>query len=296
MKKTKGEKIFDVFNIVAMFLVAVIMLYPYLNQVAISFNDGMDAMRGGITVFPRKFTLANYEAVLCNDGFLMAVIVTVSRVVIHTVLALVVTFAAAYALSRRGLRWKKAITYYFLLPGYFSAGIIPSFILFRTLGLIDNYLIYILPGMFNFYNMVVLRGFLQELPVSIEESAMVDGANEIYIMFKMIIPMSMPAVATITLWLAVGAWNDWMTTLVYTTDPDLQTLQFFLMQMIKQSERAAQMALELSMGASEEDISMPTTAAVQAATLVATSLPIVLLYPFLQKYFIKGINLGAVKE
>lgn len=296
MKKTKGEQIFNIFNLILMFLVALVMLYPYLNQVAVSFNEGMDSMRGGITIFPRKFTLANYEAVLANDGFLQAVIITVSKVVLHTIIALVVTFACAYALSRRGLRWKKAITYYFILPGYFSAGIIPVFILYRTLGLIDNYLVYIIPGMFSFYNMVVLRGFLQELPVSIEESAMVDGANEIYIMFKMIIPMSLPAVATITLWLAVGGWNDWMTTLVYTTDPDLQTLQFFLMQMIKQSERAAQMALEMSMGAAEDQLNMPTTAAVQAATLVATSLPIVLLYPFLQKYFIKGINLGAVKE
>lgn len=296
MKMRTGEKIFYVFNILIMLVIGAIMLYPYLNQVALAFNEGMDSMRGGITIFPRKFTLANFETVIFSDDFITAVIVTVIKVVLNTVLNLIITFACAYGLSRRGLRFKKGITMYLLIPGYISAGVIPVYILYRTLGLIDSFWVYILPGMFSFYNMVIIRSFLQELPQSVEESAMIDGANEIHIMFKIIIPMSLPVMATVALWIAVGAWNDWTTTLMYITDSDLFTLQYLLMQMIKQSERASQMAIEMSMNKSAASVKLPTSQAVQSAALVVTTLPIVLLYPFLQKYFIKGVTFGAVKE
>ncbi len=296
LKPTKGERIFNVFNILLMIFVIIVMLYPYWNQVAIALNEGMDSMRGGITLFPRKFTLINFETVMSDDGFLKSIFITVSALLLRVSLSLFVVFACAYVLSRRGLKLKRAITLYFVIPNYIHAGVIPGFILFRYLGLIDSYWVYVIPGLFTFYNMIITRSFLQELPVSIEESAMLDGANEIQVMFKIIIPMSTPILATITLWTAVNAWNDWTTCLTYITDSDLYSMQFLLMQMIKQSERAANMALEMSMNKSAEAVEIPTSQAVQSAALVVTTLPIIMIYPFLQKYFIKGVTIGAVKE
>ena len=296
MKRTKGEKIFGVFNAIVMIFVVIVMLYPYWNQVAIALNEGMDSMRGGITLWPRKFTLINFETVMSDDGFLQSVFITVSSLVIKVFTSILFTFACAYTLSKRGLKFRRPITLFFLLPNYIHAGVIPGFILFRYLGLIDNYLVYIVPGLFVTYNMIMIRAFLQDIPASVEESAMLDGANDIIIMLKIVVPMSMPIIATVTLWTAVNTWNDWVTCLTYITDSDLFTMQFILMQMVKQADRASQMAMEMSMNKSAESVVLPTTQAVQSAALVVTTLPIIMLYPFLQKYFVKGVRLGAVKE
>lgn len=292
MKHTRGEKIFQVVNIFIMLLVCVVTLYPYLNQVAVSFNEGMDALRGGITIFPRKFTLANYETVFKNRSVINGAYITVSVTFIHTILAMAVSFMAAYGITRSKLPYKRGITLFFLIPSYISAGQIPTYILYRYLGLINSYMVYILPGLFVFYNMVVLRSFLQELPASIEESAKLDGANDFQIMYKIALPLSKPVMATIALWLSVGTWNSWTTTLLYITDRSLYSLSYIMMQLIKESSLARQMAME---SGADEQTEVPTPETVKAATLVVTTVPIIMVYPFLQKYFIKGVTLGAVK-
>lgn len=200
MKHTKGEKIFQVFNVLIMLLVCFIMVYPYLNQVAISFNEGIDAMKGGIGIFPRKFTMANYKAIFSTNSLYRGAAISVSITILHTLLCLVVLYASAYGITRSGLPYRRGITLFLMLPCYVSAGVVPTYIIFRYLGLINNYWIYILPGCFSFYNMVILRSFLQELPASIEESAKLDGANDIQIMYKIALPLSKPVLATITLW------------------------------------------------------------------------------------------------
>lgn len=295
MKMTRGQKIFNVFNIILILLFCVITIYPYLNQLAISFNEGTDTTMGGITVYPREFTLDNYVTVFQNQRILQASVISVLRVILGTVLPLFVTFSAAYALTRSGLKWRKALTWYLCIPMYVTAGIIPTYILYRYLGLINNFLVYILPFAFSFYNMVILRSFLQEVPKSLEESALIDGANEMQVMFKIMVPMAMPALATVTLWLAVGQWNDWSSTLMYITKPNLYPLQYIMMQIIKESEVAQQLALNASMtGQMKTPTSTPES--VQSAVLIVTTIPIIMVYPFLQKYFIKGVVLGAVKE
>lgn len=292
MKHTRGEKIFQVVNIFIMLLVCVIMLYPYLNQVAISFNEGMDAMLGGITIFPRKFTLANYAAVFKNRSMINGAYISVSITIIHTLLSMIVLFMSAYGITRSKLPYKRGITLFLMLPCYIGAGQIPTYLLYRYLGLMNSYWVYILPGLYSFYNMVIIRSFLQELPVSIEESAKLDGANDFQIMYKIALPLSKPVMATIALWLSVGTWNGWMTTLLYITDRSLYPLTYIMMQLIKESSLAQQMATES--GASDQ-ASKPTPDTVKAATLVVTTIPIIMVYPFLQKYFIKGVTLGAVK-
>jgi len=292
MKRTRGEKIFQVVNIFIMLLVCVIMLYPYLNQVAISFNEGMDAMLGGITVLPRKFTLANYAAVFNNKSMLNGAWISVSKTVIHTVLGLTVLFMSAYGITRSKLPYRKGITLFLMIPAYIGAGQIPTYMLYRYLGLMNTYWVYVLPGLYSFYNMVIIRSFLQELPVSIEESAKLDGANDFQIMYKIALPLSKPVMATVALWLSVGSWNGWMDTLLYITNRSLFPLTYIMMQLIKESSLATQMAAD-SGGA--EQSSKPTPDTVKAATLVVTTIPIIMVYPFLQKYFIKGVTLGAVK-
>ncbi len=297
MRKRKSEKIFNVCNIVFMLLFCVVTLYPYINQLAISFNDGMDSMRGGITIFPRSFTTANYKAVFSSADFVSSATVSVLRVVIYTILSLFVVYSCAYGLTRKGIPFRKQITLFLMIPSYVTAGVIPIYLLYRYYHLINNFWVYVLPTTFVFYNMVIIRSFLQDIPASIEESAKIDGANDIIIMCRIILPLSMPVVATVALWCAVGAWNDWTTTLMYVTDRELFTLQYMMMRLIKESEIAQQMAVQAAMtGGAAEIVSKPTSEAVKSATLIVATIPIIVVYPFLQKYFIQGVTLGAVKE
>ncbi len=291
MKQTKGEKVFQIINIVSMLLLCVVTLYPYLNQLAISFNEGIDAMMGGITIFPRKFTLANYEAVFSSKSIINGAYISVLKVVLYTLLGLVVLFASAYGITRRELPYRKGITLYLMIPCYVSAGVVPIYITLRYLHLINNFWVYILPSCYSFYNMVILRSFLQELPASIEESAMLDGANDIQIMYKIALPLSKPVMATIALWLAVGSWNTWTDTLMYITDRSLYPLTYVMIQLVKESSLASTMAQQ----SGSSSMAMPTPDTVKAATLIVSTIPIIMVYPFLQKYFIKGITLGGVK-
>lgn len=294
MKKSVSYRVFSVVNILLITLLCVVTLYPYLNQLAVSFNRGMDTSMGGITVYPREFTMENYKAVFQDSKIYSAAVVSVARTVLSVVLSLLVTFAAAYALTRKDLAGRRAITLLLCIPMYVSAGIIPSYILYRYLKLINNFWIYVLPGVFSFYNMVIIRSFIQEIPESLEESALLDGANELQILFKIIVPLSKPVLATVALWVAVANWNDWTSTLMYVTDAKLYTLQYLTMKIIKQGEIMRQAAIEQAMG-NEEIVQQTTEESVKAAVLIVTTLPIVMVYPFLQKYFVKGVTLGAVK-
>lgn len=295
MKATKGQKIFNIINCVFMLLLCIIMIYPYLNQLAIAFNESLDTAVGGVTIWPRKFTFNNFATVFKNEQIYSSAIVSITRTIIGTVLALVITFSAAYALTRKNLKGRKFFTWYLCIPMYFTAGVIPTYMLYRYLGLMNNYLVYILPMLFSFYNMVIIRSFLQELPAALEESAMLDGANEFVIMFKIIFPLALPVIATVALWVAVGHWNDWTSTLYYVTKDDLYTMQYVMMQIIKQSDVVQQMVSENAMMGMDTALSV-SSESVQAAVLITATLPILLAYPFLQKYFIQGVTLGAVKE
>ncbi len=294
MKRTIGEKTFGVFNIVFMLLLCVVTLYPYLNQLAVALNEGMDTMTGGITIFPRKFTLANFEAVVTNDNFVQAAVVSVSKVLLNLVLSLAVTFSAAFALTRKGLGGRHGFTLFLMISSYISAGVIPLYILYRYLGLIDNYWVYIWPTVYSFYNMVIIRSFIQEIPESIDESALIDGANEFQIMTRITLPLSLPVLATVALWVAVWSWNDYNTTLMYITNKKLFTLQYLMMQIIKESELVRQMAVQSAMG-NQNAAMQPTPDSIKAATMIVATIPIILVYPFLQRFFIKGVTVGAVK-
>ncbi|MBR6728828.1 MAG: carbohydrate ABC transporter permease [Clostridia bacterium] len=297
MKRTKGEKIYEIFNIIFMLFICVIMIFPYLNQIAISLNEGWDTSFGGITIFPRKFTLINYKTLLLNDGILDAFILTVENVVIHTLLSLLVTVGAAYALNKRDLPFRNQLLMFFMIPMYITPGTIPIFMLFRTLHLLDNRLLYFVMGLFSFYNSVVIRSFMRSLPESLEESAKLDGANEVIILFRIILPLCMPVIATVALWGMVGSWNNYTTSMLYMTKRSLYTLQFVVNQIIKQSDVVAQLQAETALtGGGESLAESVTSQSVQSAAIIFSTLPIIMVYPFLQKYFVKGVTVGAVKD
>lgn len=295
MKKSKGYRIFTVCNTIFMIILSIMLIYPYLNQLAIAFNDGSDTALGGITIFPRAFTTINFKTILSDPSVGTAAFVTVLRTVLNVVLALFVTFSAAYALTRRNLKGRSIINKIFLVTMYLNAGVIPMYILFRYLGLINNFWVYVLPYTFSYYNMVIMRSFIQELPPALEESALLDGANEFQIMMKIIVPLSKPVLATVALWIAVGQWNDYTSTLYYITDKKLFSLQYLMIRILKQGEMIRQLGVDQAMGNDVSAAGQTTSESVKAAMLIVSTVPILCIYPFLQKYFVKGVTLGAVK-
>ncbi|BBH24258.1 sugar ABC transporter permease [Paenibacillus baekrokdamisoli] len=297
MRTSFGEKAFRLFNIVFMIFLCVITLYPYLNQLAVSLNDGQDTIFGGITVFPREFTWSNYETVFSNSSFVGSLIISGGRVLLGTLLGLILITGAAYALTRKNLPGRNFLIIFLIIPTFISGGLIPLYFLYRYLHLMNNFLIYVLPMGFVFFYMIIIRTYIQSLPSGLEEAAIIDGANEIQILRKIIIPLSMPVMATVILWLAVTHWNDWTTSLYFVTKKDLYTLQFVMYKVIKEAELVNELAVtQARMGGGSNQAVTVTPESIKAATIIVATFPIVALYPFLQKYFIQGVMIGAIKE
>lgn len=310
MVKTKNNKlndeslsykIFKIINYIIMIFVIVVMLFPYLNVLAKALNDANDTMLGGITIFPRKPTFGNFKLLLNDESIYRAFFVSVMRVLTGVVCGIVVQFMTAYALSRPELKHKKLFNVIFMIPMYISGGLIPSYILYSRLNLLDTFWVYILPVCFSFYNILIIKSYMSiNIPVSLIEVSRLMGAKEGTIFFKIVLPLCSPIMATIALWIAVDAWNDWTSTLYYVQKPALYTLQYILMQTIKESERIA--ALVQAAAQKGEDVTKiqnsitVTPDAMVSAQVIVVTLPIICVYPFLQKYFVQGVTLGAVKE
>lgn len=285
--------IFHTLNTIYMALIIIIMVYPFWNTIAVSFNESQDALRGGITFWPRVFSMYNYESVFRNPLMFIATINSVLRTVIATVMGLFVCSMIAFVLSRPEFLWRKFATRYFLVTMYISAGLIPNYFLIRDLGLINNFWAYILPGLINVFNVIVLKSFMQQLPESLTEAARVDGAGYFRVFVQIIIPCCKPVLATVALWCAVGAWNSWFDTFLYCSGKEsLTTLQYEMMKLLasaSQAGKSAQSAFD------QNQTSTITPTSIRAAITVVASMPILVVYPFLQKYFVKGVTLGAVK-
>lgn len=292
-----SRKIFCVFNISFFILMMVVVLFPYLNIIAKAFNDGKDTAMGGITIFPRKFTLENFKAVLGDEAIIRSFFISVANVVVGTFLGLLIQFMAAYVFLNEHFLGRKILMYMLMIPMYFGGGLIPQYILYSRLDLMNNWLVYVLPGCFSVYNMIIIRSYLKSIPSSLAESAKVDGANDLIIAFRIIFPLAKPVLATVGLWLAVGHWNDWLTTLYFVTNKKLYSLQYVLMQVLKEAEMIQQMVSEALMRGQLVEMELNvTTESLKCAQLIVTTVPIVIVYPFLQKYFIQGVTLGAVKD
>lgn len=295
-----GYLSFSVINFLFMLLIIALTLVPYLNVLARALNDGTDSMRGGIVLLPRVFTTENFKVLLEDITMYQAAVVSVLRVTIVVTLGVIIQFMTAYSLSRKELWGLQAINVYFLIPMFISGGLIPQYILFSKIHLLNNFWVYVLPGLFSFYNVMLIRSYISSsISNEIIEAARIDGCGESRILMQFIIPLSKPILATVALWMAVGAWNDWSTTMYYIQNSDLYTLQYKLMQTIKESERMQsliQAAIEKGQNVEQMQKGLKvTTDSIQAAQVIVVTLPIICVYPFVQKYFVKGITLGAVK-
>lgn len=297
IKTSLSRRVFCICNYAIIAILCLTFLLPLVNVLAKSLNDGLDASRGNIWFWPRVFTWDNYKTVLGGSTFKQSVVITVLRVLLGLVIGLIVQFAAAYAMAKKSFPGKAILLIFFMIPMYFHAGIVPNYVWFSKIGFLNNFWVYILPGAFSFYNVVIIRTFIQTtIPGSLEESAFIDGATEVIVFYKIILPLCKPILATIALWIMVHHWNDWTTTLYYIRKPKLYTMQYIMMELVKESERLQKLVAEAAMmGEAVEEANTPTTDAIVSAQIMVTILPIVCVYPFLQKYFVKGIMMGSVK-
>lgn len=291
-KKSLGDQIFVICNTVFMVAFVVITLYPVLNTLAISFNDGIDTVRGGIHLIPRKFTLQNYYTVLHKQNMVTGAYITVLRTVVGTLLALVTNALLAFIVSRKRFLFKSQLSLFWVITMYVNGGLIPVFLLYKGLHLTGTFWVYVVPGAVSAFNMLVLRTYMVGLPDSLEESAQLDGAGYMTIFVKIISPLCKPVYATVALFVAVGQWNSWFDAMLYNRMSDkYTTLQYELMKLL--SSVMQQSGSADSMRNSANSI---TPASIRASATIATMLPIVCLYPFLQRYFVTGLTIGGVKE
>jgi len=276
-------------------LVIVVCVYPLYYCIVISLNEGQDALRAGIYFWPRMFTLDNYRAVFKDSLILDAYFITVMRTVVGTIAVVLFNAIFAYALSRNELKFRKVYIYIGMFTMYFWGGIIPLYILLRTIGLLNSFWVHILPNLSGFFTILIFIAFFREIPESIIESARIDGANEFLVLVRIVLPMSTAVLATIALFAAVGHWNSWIESYLYISNPKLQTLPYLLVRMINQGLAEERMRSQGLMMAWSANTSTITANSIRLATMIVAIVPIMLSYPFLQKYFVKGMMIGAVK-
>ncbi|CAN7500401.1 carbohydrate ABC transporter permease [Paenibacillus sp. LjRoot153] len=286
--RSLAEKGFDWLNVLLMLALSIITLYPFYNILITSFNDPTDAARGGITFWPREFSMENYLMVFRDPNMTRAFVVTIARTFIGTAAAVLFTGAFAYGVSKKELLGRRFFLILAIVTMYFSGGIIPYYLLIaKYLHLKNDFLVYIIPNLFNVFNAIIMLTFFRGIPIEIEESAKMDGANELTIFFRLIIPVSKPVLATIALYNAVMHWNSWYDAMLFGGEK-LVTLQQILMQIISSNSNVSIIASNLGFG-------NVTAQSLKLATMVITTLPIVFSYPFVQKYFVQGIMIGSVK-
>lgn len=290
----------QVFIGVLLLCITFVIVYPFFNCIVLSFNDGLDSMYNGpIYFWPRVPTLDNYAEVLGTSIMLTSARNTVLRTVITTLSSLFIIAMFSYAMIHKKVKFRKFYMIFALITMYFSGGLIPTFLVMRNLGLYDNFLVYIFPGLFNMFYVLVSMTFFRAMPYELEESAFLDGANEFQIFLKIVLPVSTPLLAALAIYVGVTQWNSWFDSMIYTRRESLQVLAFQFAKMVL-SQRYLESATELAgEGVDVEQLMNmrgSTSMSLQVAALGITTFPIIVIYPFLQKYFIKGIMLGSVKE
>ena len=293
IKSTTSDKVFTVFNTIIMVLFVVITLYPVLNTLAVAFNDGTDALRGGIHIWPRMWTMNNFTTVLQKENLLTGAKISVLRTVLGTLLSLFLNAVLAFIISRKEFVFQRSLSLFWVITMYVNGGLIPVFLLYKELGLTNSFWVYVIPGAISCYNMLVIRTYMNNsIPNSLVESAQIDGAGYTTIFVKIISPLCKPVYATVALFSAVGQWNSWFDAMLYNRMSEkYTTLQYELMKLLSSvtNQGTSAEAMKNAAGA-------VTPTSVRAAATILTMLPIVCLYPFLQKYFVQGLTLGSVKE
>lgn len=293
-RRSFGEKLFDCGNILFMVIFSITILLPFWNQICISLSTVDTSYIDRFLIWPLRPSARAYMISFQNVTVYTAYAVTVFRTVAGTLLTVVITAAAAYAWSKKYLRFRAFLNWFLIVPMFFSGGLIPTFLLIKGLGLYNNILVYILPALFATMNAVYVRNYMMTLPPDIEESARVDGANDLIIFFRLIFPLCKPILATIALWTMVAHWNSWFDSMIYTTRSELQTIGYYLQKIIIANRPLSGFGSELNNLKMDQKRRI-TPQSIQSAILIISILPILFSYPFLQKYFVKGIIVGSIK-
>lgn len=292
IKLSPGEKIFSIFNYALMAVIIVVMLYPLLYVLFASVSDPASLMsRRGLLWAPVGFSLEAYKRVFENPMILLGYRNTLFYVTAGTIINVFMTAIGAYVLSRRNLMFRRPITLLIVFTMFFSGGLIPIFLMVgRTLNMMDSPLALILPGAISTYNLMIMRTSFEGLPYELEEAARMDGANDFHILFQIVLPLSMPVVAVMVLFYGVAHWNSFFPAMVYIRTRDLYPLQIILREILISNSTESMTA-----GVSSGDV-LPIGETIKYATIVVATLPILFVYPYLQRYFVKGVMIGAVKE
>jgi len=288
-KKNYDSRLFDIINVIILSLFTLIILLPLWNIIISSFASGQSLAKGDFVFWPSKFSLENYKAVLQDTSIFQAFLISIVKTVLGVITHVFFCAMLAYAMSKSYLKGRKLYSALGITTMFFSGGMIPTYLLIRELGLLNNFLVYIIPAMFSYYNVIILMNFFRNVPNSLAESAMIDGAGQWRIFLQIYLPLSKPALATIALFNGVSQWNDFMTARLYIADTALYPLQMKLYEVIVQSQTQGMQNIGTA-------VAQSTTKGVQLATIVITTVPILVIYPLLQKHFIAGMMVGAVKE
>ncbi|KRE96692.1 sugar ABC transporter permease [Paenibacillus sp. Soil766] len=290
MKLTRGERTFGYFNLLIMLVLCAVTLYPFLYVALASISDATSLLQHrGIMLGPAGFDLDAYKAVFKNPMIVKGYQNTLLYVVLGTTINLFMTAIGAYVLSRPNLYFKNIIMFFIVVTMVFHGGLIPSYLLVNDLGMMNTMWAVLIPGAINTFNMIIMRTSFQSIPVSLEESARMDGAGDWKILFRIILPLSMPVIAVMILWYAVGHWNSYFSALVYLRNREAYPLQLVLREILISNNTDSMMA-----GGGDDKYAIGET--IKYAAIMVSTLPIICLYPFLQKYFVQGVMIGAIKE
>jgi len=280
----------DVVNVLVMIVLCVVTIFPFLYALAYSLSDATAALSANVTIVPVQPTLENYRVVFSSRSILGSFMITVLRTVVGVLYALVVTGLASYAISKKDLPGNRFIAILLFIPMYVSGGLLPYYVLIYKLRLFNNFLVFILPAGFSVYHMLIMRTFFEGLPVSLEESVRLDGGGDLTVFLKIVAPLSKPVIATIAIFVGVWQWNQWFDSLLFVTKPALFPMQTVLQKMLKEADLA-----DLGARALVARVRRYSPESLKMATLIVTTLPVVFIYPWLQRYFLKGVMIGAVK-
>jgi len=284
-------KFFQIINFIFLAIVCWICVYPFLNTLATSLSSNSYVLRGEVGIFPKGLNFEAYNRIIKDSDFYVGYKNTLVYTVAGTILSLFMTTAKAYPLARKGLVGKKYIMLFFVFTMYFGGGMIPSFLLIKNLRLMNTIWAVTIPGCLSVYNMLIMRTFFSGIPESLTEAAKIDGIGDFSLLLRIILPLSKPILATMTLFYAVGYWNDWFSALIYMNDSKKHPVTLYLRGIVMGLTKQA-----MSGNISSTDAVDVAGKTVQGATVMLVTIPILCIYPFVQKYFVSGVMLGSVKE
>lgn len=294
-KRSAGERIFDFGNIIFMGLFCISIIFPFWQQMIMSISTPEEAMKNSLHLYTTNINLKSYLRIFQTGQIAKAYFWTILRSIIGTFITLITSLMLAYPLSKKYLPLRNFWTGLLVFTMFFGGGLIPSYLLIRNLQMIDTIWALVLPGALGAFNVIIIRNFFMSLPVSMEESARIDGAGEFRILLQIIMPLSLPVMATVGLWSIVGHWNSWFDAIIYITSNKITVIQLVLRKVLLENQMGFSGINSLMLDMQDEQAREFTPESVKAAILMISTLPILCIYPFLQKYFVKGIMIGSLK-